>query len=332
MSIIGNIDHISKYKISGWARNTDDKEPLIVEILVNDVLLKKIRADLYRKDLEKVKCNGECAFELSISGQLLDILPFESNIKIKCNSDYLSYGVGVKNIINGGCNNDSLFIEKLKEGHIVNKNGIILRPIKERGDQWIVKALEDYQLLKTVFKIEFGYDLCIAYGTLLGFIRENAPIGHDDDLDAFYISKYKQSSDVAKELHEIVRVFEKYGHQARALNNGQIHVAVKDGIVVDIFTAWFSNASFHLYFSVKTSSINAEDIFPIQEVDFLSSKVCIPNKPKRMLENIYGDKWMTPDPYFQWRINTETKSYFTEYDRINVASSEKFLGGFFRYR
>ena len=316
MVIIGNIDNISKHRIAGWAKNIDNDTPVLIGIYVNDLLIKTVRADMYRNDLEKVKGNGKCAFELNITKSLLDLLPIKSTIKVLAGETSLPYGARVKQTIKGTSANNTLLMEKLNDGFIVNKNGVIVRPIIERGGKWIEKALDDYRLVKEIFKQEFDYDLCIAYGTLLGYIRENGPIGHDDDLDATYISRYEDPNEVVKETHEMIKVFEKYGYQAKVITNGQIHVAVKNGIIVDIFTSWFSDSSFHLYFTVKSSDLKKEDIFPLQEVEFSKRKIYIPNKPEKLLEAIYGDGWMVPDPHFQWRVDEKTKGFFRSFDAL----------------
>jgi hypothetical protein len=318
MTTIGNIDEISKTRVAGWAITIGDNSPVLASIYVNGLLIKTIRADLYRKDLEKVKGNGECAFELSIKRSLLDLLPLESYIEVFANGKHLPYAGGAKNIISGNCVDDTLLANQLKQGRAVNKNGEIFTPIKGRGEHWPGKALDDYQQVKEIFKREFDYDLCIAYGSLLGYIRENALIGHDDDLDASYVSKYKSPVEVAKETREIIRVIEKYGHQVTVVANGQFHVKVKNGIVVDIFSSWFAKDYFCLYFAVKSTNLKKEDIFPIREEVFAGEKVYVPNHPSTLLEAIYGKEWTVPDPYFQWRIDEETSSFFNKFNQIKA--------------
>lgn len=316
MAITGNIEHISNYRIAGWAKNTENDIPVLVNIYVNDFLLKTVRADIYRKDLEKIQENGICGFELRIDNSLLSLLPIKSAIKIVIDETSLPYGAGVQKTIQGSCATGTSLKGKLLDGYIVNKNGVLIYPIDKRGGAWIEKALDDYQLVKEIFKQEFGYDLCIAYGTLLGFIRENGPIGHDDDLDATYISRHEDPKEIVKERNEIIKVFEKQGHYARPIANGQIHVVVNDGVLVDVFTSWFSEDFFHLYFAVRSSAINKDDVFPLQETDFLSRRIYIPKKPEKMLKAIYGEGWAVPDPHFQWRVDAKTKAYFKEFEAL----------------
>ncbi len=278
-----------------------------------------IVANIYRPDKQGSNTSAYCGFKLSITSNskvptnLLSCMPKDSRITVMVCGAPLGYKSNVNNIIEGRSEDNKELAKKITEGWIVNKDGWFIPSLKAKGDKWALRVFKDYRTAKAILKENFGYDLCVAYGTLLGLVRDNALIGHDDDIDTFYISRKTKIEDVINESHDIYDTFISLGYRVDRLNNGLMQIFISDVGRFDLFTSWFDEETFHLFFAVISREIKKQDIFPVKSVNFMGGEVYIPAKSEKLLESTYGKNWMTPDPMFQWRVNEKTKSFFYEF-------------------
>ena len=86
-----------------------------------------------------------------------------------------------------------------------------------------------------LFKEEFGLVLRVAYGTLLGAIREGDFIDNDTDIDMTYLSTFKKKNQVIDEMNHLYDSLKQMGlvlfdFRSRKVNphGGQIHLYFKE--------------------------------------------------------------------------------------------------------
>lgn len=87
--IRGSIDRIDNHKIRGWCFDpSKPKERLTVELFIDGIKIKKVKADVFRVDLDKSKnIPGNCGFEISLpqsieyKGQAIELLSDKTPIK-----------------------------------------------------------------------------------------------------------------------------------------------------------------------------------------------------------------------------------------------------------
>ena len=322
MPLRGHIEQYNNRCISGWAIDSTTDKPVILDIHANGILITQIRADKHRPDLEKVKSDGCCAFEFHIAPSLRKLLPIDCVLTVSTQEKILSFVPGdsvektptTELSITGESENADALKASLEQGRIINKNGEVVMPISGRGPAWTDRAISDLCGLSTVFSELFGQPLCLAYGALLGLIRDGKLIGHDDDVDAIYISKESDPQRVAEEVQAMVKKLNEQGIEASTVGNGQMHVVGEYGVIIDVFSSWINKDRFNLYFTLYQSEVTTADIFPLQEVEFEGYPVNIPANPEAVLEAIYGSGWSKPDPHFQWRLPQTTVDFFKAFD------------------
>lgn len=160
------------------------------------------------------------------------------------------------------------------------------------------KELENLLLSKDFKMFLYG-------GTLLGCVRNNDLIPHDDDIDIFYISKKNHRKAVLDEFEDIIKpLLEENGWQINPISwtlngsklmMGQYHI-IKDGISLDLWTAWIDkNSRFNVTMTIENTHIVKKDILPETKGKIRNYSFNIPKNSTLFLRHLYGPNWKIPD-------------------------------------
>ena len=155
---------------------------------------------------------------------------------------------------------------------------------------------------------ERGYDVFLNSGTLLGVVRDQKLIDHDDDIDLAVILNATSAEAAAVEWKELT-------HGIRALglldeeNFGAasiIKLLPVEGVQIDLFPAWFEGERVFVY-PHTFGELNREDVLPLKPCLITGNPV--PAHAERMLEVNYGRGWDKPDPYFKFPWGRANKNF-----------------------
>ncbi|WP_207540462.1 LicD family protein [Sabulicella rubraurantiaca] len=137
-----------------------------------------------------------------------------------------------------------------------------------------------------------GIPACLAYGALLGFVREGDLIPHDDDVDLIALLP-------TLDLAQIQEALEGSGFICQVAS--PYHVGVwhpQDPYVsCDVFVAVQKDEQVRLT-PARDPLVPLSALLPFGRVSFLGTLVEIPADPFRMLEAFYGPSWRVPDRGF----------------------------------
>jgi len=151
---------------------------------------------------------------------------------------------------------------------------------EEQKNQYVF----DLKALEIFFKKELDLDIYLAYGTLLGAIREHDFIAHDTDIDLFYLSKCNNKSDVYNEraalrttlyAYKMLKNFTTIGLKTRYNES-----------VFDIWTSWIdiNNQFWCIPFENLCS---AEDVIPFAKEKLRTEEFFVPKNSIKILDKIY---------------------------------------------
>ncbi|MDE0056305.1 MAG: LicD family protein, partial [Gammaproteobacteria bacterium] len=204
--------------------------------------------------------------------------------------------------------------EMLQGDYIINpKYGQIIRPLKNRNvDEKIFLALDESN---RIFEAQFSKKLFICYGTLLGCIRNNDFIPHDDDVDVCFLADEQGLDAAAGEFRRIIKTLTDIGQRVQFDSSAQFHWGLQ-GTSLDVFMAWMEGENLFMYNAGGTFSRN--QIYPLAEREFKGRQVWVPNDSEALLELIYGPGWRVPDPSFQWRVTPEVRAKMNELNAIPI--------------
>ncbi len=163
-----------------------------------------------------------------------------------------------------------------------------------------------------------GIEAFLAYGTLLGAVRDGKLIGHDSDADLGYVSQHSEPADVVLESFGLQRALEERGYQVVRYSGAAIKVDVvePDGGVrgLDLFGGFMRDGLLHLLGEIRTP-FEREWIFPLTTATLEGQPFPVPADPDRLLVATYGESWRVPDPAFHFTTPASTSRRFNGWFR-----------------
>jgi SAM-dependent methyltransferase len=186
---------------------------------------------------------------------------------------------------------------------VLDKYGRLIRPLSAEAASSLDTLLDQTEQLLGDLREKAGVPAFIAYGTLLGAVRNGELIGHDNDLDLGYVSEHAYPVDVIREGYRVERALQKAGWTVRRGSGTRLNVRIRqpDGRLrfVDVFTAhWVDDV---LYMPSDTGfRLPREAVLPLTSVELHGRRMPAPADHERLLAATYGEGWRSPDPSFQY--------------------------------
>lgn len=193
---------------------------------------------------------------------------------------------------------------------LLDKWGRLIRPLASDDDETLGRLMDRVVALLDTLNNECGVASFICFGTLLGAVRDGAPIGHDNDIDVGYLSAFEHPVDIAREAYRVSRTLHEHGWPARRGSavriNTRIALGGGQGRSVDVFTcAWVEGV---LYMPSDVGiPVPRETMLPLGTVTILGREVPGPADPEALLEVTYGPGWRVPDPSFRYTKSRSLK-------------------------
>ena len=163
-----------------------------------------------------------------------------------------------------------------------------------------------------------GVEPFVAYGTLLGAVRQGGLIGHDSDADLGYVSRHTDPVDVVRESYRLQRRLAAMGYRVRRYSGAGIAVLVEeDGGVVrglDVFGGFFSEGHLVLMGEIRVP-FRPEWVHPLGTTELEGRTFPAPADTDRFLTATYGPDWRVPDPAFSFGTPPSTSRRLDDWFR-----------------
>ncbi|KQY26728.1 class I SAM-dependent methyltransferase [Rhizobium sp. Root482] len=300
---MGVVAEISREQVRGWVIPTGDHDKVLIKV--------NGRVVAATAPAKRIKFEGgfqEYGFSRQI-GDLFNFLGTDDRVEIEYNGNALPIvqcGMYYKRIskIVRKSRVEKLF-EKIDQGFVFNKYGK-LRLSLHKDEVFKVKLIELFDTVAAEVKAEFGYDLFPTYGTMLGAVRERNFIGHDNDFDSAYISKYSNPEDVRREFAQICGFLIDRGYSLRAQKTHTWVRVPGTSHKFDIFFSYFNESeNYELSYGTHGPALTkSDDFYNLVDAEIGNLKIKIPRNHDAMLAQIFGERWRIPDPGFKHKSRT----------------------------
>ncbi len=158
-----------------------------------------------------------------------------------------------------------------------------------------------------------GIQAFLAYGTLLGAVRDGRLIGHDSDADLGYVSRHEHPVDAIRESFRVQRALTRAGYRITRYSAlaFKVDVVESDGVVrgLDVFGGFMRDGYLHLMGEIRTP-FKRSWVTPLGTATLEGRPFPVPADTDRFLTATYGRAWRVPDPAFHFATPRSTHRRF----------------------
>ena len=188
------------------------------------------------------------------------------------------------------------------DGYNLTGHGIARNLAARYSDDALARIFAKVASLCDGLERSLGVQAFVTSGTLLGLIRDNRVIPHDDDFDLAYVSAFSNQEDILRERFEIFTYLKSRENITIKKNGGHFGISYQESglyAYLDLFTGWIANGFFNED-PLDPNTIRADDVAPVRKMEFYGVDVNVPQNPTALLEVNYGPNWRYPDPSFRF--------------------------------
>lgn len=214
----------------------------------------------------------------------------------------------------------------------IDKSNRIAATFDTRNPDQVAPLLDSTERVLTAVHAA-GVEAFLAYGTLLGAVREQNLIGHDSDVDLGYVSRHTHPLDVIRESYRLQRDLRERGFDVDRYSAAafKVDVVEGDGGVrgLDVFGGYFLDGRLYLMGEIGTP-FQEDWVFPLGTCTLVGRSWPAPARPEKMLEATYGPSWKVPDPAFHFETPRTTRRRLNGWfrgGRINRADWDRRYSG-----
>ncbi|MBP1327127.1 hypothetical protein JOF28_002359 [Leucobacter exalbidus] len=200
---------------------------------------------------------------------------------------------------------------------VINKWGRLGVALEVMGDEVQTRIVQRAAELVD-FLAARGLRPFVVGGTLLGAVRSQSLLPHDDDADIAYLSTHTDPVEVAAEAFRLGHAIAAAGYEVRRHSAAHLQLMFRDEAgalqhYIDVFTAFFTadgcvNQPFHVRDATRVDQMLPFGTVRINDTDFPA-----PADTEHWLTINYDKNWRTPIPGYQLVTPDATRRRFNNW-------------------
>ena len=221
-----------------------------------------------------------------------------------------------------GDSDEPLLIED-DHGHPLEimKTGRLTRSYADGGGGAVEKVVNAALEAQDFIVENTDLTVFLAFGGLLGAVREGKVIGHDNDLDLTVVYPQQYPVDVIRRSFQLERQFIEAGWYTHRYSAAAFKVARSKNHgaseLIDLFGAF--EADGQLYFMPNLSAGRSGlQLEPVSSVMLEGREFRAPHDISGWLEMIYGPTWRIPDPGWKYEPVNDTRRRVSGWTRAAI--------------
>jgi hypothetical protein len=196
----------------------------------------------------------------------------------------------------------------------LDKSNRLSQTFDSRSPEQVAPLLDSIRQVLDAIR-DAGVEAFLAYGTLLGAVRQGGLIGHDSDADLGYVSKHSHPVDVMLESFRLQRHLTDLGYDTYRYSGiaFKVDVIESDGFRrgLDVFGGFIAapvgDRPPMLYLMGEIGApFELDWIYPLTRATLEGRTFPVPGRPEKLLEVTYGPGWRVPDPAYKFHTARPT--------------------------
>ncbi len=191
----------------------------------------------------------------------------------------------------------------------IDKGGFLTAMFEDRNEAHISALLDSCEAALNLFA-ELEVPAFLAFGCLLGAVRDGRLIAHDNDADLVYLASGTHPFDVILESVRLERAFQEAGWSTRRMSGGDFKLLPppegEQTWAIDLFAGFYRGSWLYSIPSFGAQLAPAR-LLPLSSVVLEGRTMAAPADPQALLAASYGPDWQTPDPTFRFTPSRHTK-------------------------
>jgi hypothetical protein len=196
----------------------------------------------------------------------------------------------------------------------LDKSNRLSQTFDSRSPEQVAPLLDSIEQVLDAIR-DAGVEAFLAYGTLLGAVRQGGLIGHDSDADLGYVSRHSHPVDVMLESFRLQRHLGDLGYETYRYSGiaFKVDVIEADGFRrgLDVFGGFIAEPVGDrppmLYLMGEIGApFDLDWIYPLTTATLEGRTFPVPGRPEKLLEVTYGSGWRVPDPAYKFHTARPT--------------------------
>lgn len=249
-------------------------------------------AEIFSKNLSLQKLEFKFQFKKSRIISLLQDKETDGELVLSCEGREFRYFLDLKY-------GRLVSLSELRRTYSA-KSGYFVRIHNQRTPEEISVFMDGLE--RVISDLSIFSPVYLNGGGLIGAERSRKLIGYDDDIDvALYVGECDSVYQASEKFISCLRSYENSGNaKVKFLGRGQAHIFVKNvEEPIDCFICWAMGGRLYLHWGIP-GTINKSHAELAGSTILHGRSVVTFSEPRKVLQALYGVKWLYPDPAFKF--------------------------------